>query len=343
MLAKMPSPLFSSDPASLDELRQAGAEAAHGNRRYVARNFLFDENVTAARAQSYHRFAKTVAPFSFPDWATRHDAYLRQEIRCGRGEAYRSAEILDPLDLECPETFRDESCFSDFGHADEQLVLVRCERVNDIANMIAGSTGDQDAVADDLRSLASRALPHGGADANSISQLELLFAEWHRAMDRRPSFSTFLAHLEDLIGKSPTDDATGWADEVCNRLGLVHFQRGDDFFVFGYTVGELATLQGQPDKHPLTLPTVIDQGLSYAFCPAPRGEPNGFTVHLGEMGILTPEVLHPGLRLAVRYLLRVGTVSRDVPASIELARKRHFESLRAVPNQADYAFETDPA
>lgn len=272
-----------------------------------------------------------------------HDAYLREEIRRGRGEAYRSGDTLDPLDLECPETFRDESCFSDFGHADEQLVLVRCERVNDIANMIAGSTGHQDAIANDLRSLASRAMPHGGADPNAISQLELLFAEWHRAMDRRPSFATFLAHLEDLIGKAPTDDAKGWADEVCDRLGLVHFQRGDDFFVFGYTVGELAALQGQPEKHPLTLPTVLDQGMSYAFCPAPHGEPSGFTVHLGELGILSPELLHPGLRLTVRHLLRVGAVSRDVPASIELARTRHFESLRAMPKRADYALDTDPA
>jgi hypothetical protein len=60
------------------------------------------------------------------------------------------------------------------------------------------------------------------------------------------------------------------------------------------------------------------------------------------LGILTPELLHPGLRFAVRHLMRVGTVSRQVPASIELARKRHFESLRAMPNRADYALETDP-
>ena len=271
----MPTSLFNSDPASRAALRQAGAKTAHGNRRFVARNFLFDENVTPARAESYHRFANALAPFHFQEWAMHHDAYLRQEIRRGRGEAYRSGDILDPLDLECPETFRDESCFSDFGHADEQLVLVRCERVNDIANMIAGSTGDQHAVADDLRSLASRAMPHGGADQNAISQLELLFAEWHRSMDRRPSFSTFFAHLEDLIGRAPIDDANGWADEVCNRLGLVHFQRGDDFFVFGYTVGELAALQGQPDKHPLTLPTVIDQVLSYAFAPRHAGSQMG--------------------------------------------------------------------
>lgn len=339
----MASPFFSSDPVSRAALRNAGADTANGNRRYVARNFLVDENVTSERALSYHRFATGLLPFDFRNWGMHHDAYLRAEIRRGRGEAYRPGDTLDPLDFECPETFRDDSCFSQYGHADEQLVLIRCERVNDIANMIASSTGDQDAVAEALRRLARLAMSHGNTDRTAISELELLLAEWHRAMDRRPSFTTFLAHFEGLIGTTPGNDVTGWEDEVCDRLGLVHFQRGDDFFLFGYTVGELAALQGQPEKHPLTLPTVLDQGMSYAFCPAPRGEKNGFTVHLGELGYLTPELLHPGLRLTVRHLMRIGTVSRDVPASIELARKRHLESLRSLPNRSDYAIDTDPA
>lgn len=235
----MPSVLFNSDSASLASLRQAGANVAFGNRRHVARNFLFDENVTTARASSYQRFANSLAPFDFGNWSMHHDAYLREEIRRGSGEAYRIGETLDPLDSECPETFRDDSYFSHFGHADEQLVLVKCERVSDIANMIAGSSGDQDLLANELLTLASRAMPHGGADPNSISGLEFRFAEWHRTMDRRPSFVTFLTHVEDLIGATPAEDASGWADEVCDRLGLVHFQRGDDFFVFGYRVGEL--------------------------------------------------------------------------------------------------------
>src|SRR6266853_2883317 len=103
----MLSPLFNADRASLAALRNAGADPAHGNRRYVARNFLFEENVTSSRALSYHRFANSLQPFDFRDWAMHHDAYLREEIRRGRGEAYRPGDTLDPLDLECPETFRD--------------------------------------------------------------------------------------------------------------------------------------------------------------------------------------------------------------------------------------------
>jgi hypothetical protein len=337
----MPSSLFSHDTASIEALRRASGDPAHRNQRFTARNFLLDENVSADRAASYHRSVPDLNPLDFPNWRSLHRSYLKDKVHRGQGEAYRTGASFDPNDIQCPETFGDPAGFSGVGSADEQLRLVRCEKATDIAGVIAAGSGDQAMIERQILDLARRVAPHGKHDSAAARELDVLFADWHRGQDRRPAFVTFLAHVSGLFGSTPAGDVAGWADKLCDRLGLTHFEPGDDFLVFDYSVGELPLVAGRSEEHPLVVPSVLDHALSYAFCPAPSTSDHGFAVDLTERGQLTPELVHPGLRLAAIHLFRVGTVTRPVPLDHDNARRAHLASLRAQAGWADYARETD--
>ncbi len=337
----MPSALFSHDTASIDALRRVSADPAHKNQRFTARNFLLDENVSADRTASYHRFVPDLNPLDFPNWRNLHRGYLKDKVHRGQGEVYRTGAPFDPNDIECPETFRDLAAFSDVGGADEQLRLLRCEKVTGIANIIAAGSGDQATIEQQILDLAKRVAPHGKRDSVAARELDVLFADWHRGQDRRPAFVTFLAHVSGLFGSMPADDIAGWADKLSDWLGLTHFEPGDNFLVFDYSVGELPLVAGRSEEHPLAVPSVLDHALSYAFCPAPTTSDHGFAVDLTEQGQLTAELVHPGLRVAARHLFRVGTIARPVPLDHDNARRAHLASLRAQTGWADYARETD--
>jgi hypothetical protein len=302
---------------------------------------LLDENVSADRTASYHRFVPDLNPLDFPNWRNLHGGYLKEKVHRGQGEAYRTGAPFDPNDIECPETFADPAGFSDVGGADEQLRLLRCEKAADIASVIAARSGDQAKIGQEILDLARQAAPHGKRDSAAARELDVLFADWHRGQDRRPAFVTFLAHVSGLFGSTPADDAAGWADKLCNWLGLTDFEPGDNFLVFDYSVGELPLVAGRSEEHPLVVPSVLDHALSYAFCPTPATSDHGFAVDLTEQGQLTPELVHPGLRLAASHLFRVGTVTRRVPRDHDNARRAHLASLRTQTGWADYARETD--
>ncbi len=338
----MPSPLFSHDTASIEALRRVSGDPAHRNQRFTARNFLLDEHVSADRTASYHRFVPDLNPLDFPNWQNLHRGYLKGKVHRGQGEAYRTGAPFDPKDIECPETFRDPAGFSDVGGADEQLRLLRCEKAADIANVIAAGSGDQAMIEGQILDLARRAAPHGKRDSAAARELNVLFADWHRGQDRRPAFVTFLAHVNGLFGPTPVNDVAGWADKLCDWLGLAGFEPGDNFLVFDYSVGELPLVAGRSEEHPLVVPSVLDHALSYAFCPAPGTSDHGFAVDLTEQGRLTPELVHPGLRLAASHLFRVGTVTRPVPVDHDNARRAHLASVRAQTRWINYARRTDP-
>jgi hypothetical protein len=135
---------------------------------------------------------------------------------------------------------------------------------------------------------------------------------------------------------------TDWADELRDRLGLAHFEPGTAFILFSYRVGELCCISTDQQRHPLAVPTVVDHDLSSAFCPAPRNSNDGLSVDLAANGRLTPELIHPAVRLAARHVFRLGRITRPVPPDLNPARQAHLAALRETTGRMDYALDTDP-
>jgi len=262
-------------------LRNLSADAGTGenpNSRFLARNFLLDENVTVHRARTYESKVGSLAGVSCEVWRGQHKGYLDEHVNRGNSEPYHLSAPFDPGDLECPDTFRDPNLYAQYGALDGQVRLLHCVKLDFIRTKIGADVGSTDALVR-IADLAARAGPLGAGDPDAVQQLDEELATWHPKLDRRPAFITYLHHVADLFGDKPVHDVTGWADDLRDRLGLANYEPGTEFILFSYLVGELCYISTDPQQHPLALPTVVDQPLSCAFCPAPRNS-NGCNLRI---------------------------------------------------------------
>lgn len=312
---------------------------------FVARNFLLEEGASARRFESYSNLGAVADHVDYPSWLGAHEVYLTERIwrpNSGTGPPLR----IDPDDDSCPETFREVTLDSPYHAADAKLDLVRVERVDFIAER-SGETSKR------VKSLAQAVMEFGNDSARDESRLlsDVLDA-WLKTLDLRPVFAGFWDNLHDLFGPTHLDDIPGWADQLRDRLGLLHLDPGPlardavDVLVFRYPISLVPKFDrgGLPaDSRPIVPPTVLDSRHSIAFCPAPHGEPTGYTIDLDErVPPLHMEVLHPNVMFKSQHMWRLGTIARPVdPDRLAKARGMHLYAICDQCGREDYGMDTD--
>jgi len=325
-----------------DEFLQSLAqELSLGNRRFIARNFLLDEGVCSERETTYERAGVMRRHADLNDWQEMHGKYLFSEVYLRRPHPMPT-QIDRTDENNCPETFRHQIAFRDFGAVDIGLDIIR---VQDIPLRLVRRAGF-DSV-DELTDLARNVL----ADPFAISLIQRLDSAlelWTRSLDLRPMWAGFWEDLWDLFGPDTSRDSPEWANELRDRFGLYHLNPAMrsaveiPIFVFRYPVRILPYLRGERDLRPIAIPTVLDGQFNEAFCPAPKDEPCGFTLYLGKQGgTLRREFLHPSVQFQAQHLFRVGTVTSPVPADLSDARAQHLQRICVEASRGDYANITD--
>jgi len=319
-------------------LRQLGKDPK-GEFGLVARNFLLQEGIPAARVESYRSVA--VGHGSGSAWVGQHETYLINEVYCKQsGESLKRR--LDPKDpMYCPESFRHLPPDSPFLTSQAGLTLVRVESLSAMVDLAK----EEDA--DTVRSWAQAVLENSAAP--EARDLNKFLEEWGREAEIRPTFAGFWEEVQDLLPADRKTAPKDWADRLRDRLGLAHFdprERGGpiDILVFAYPVGQLTRLQGQgEDRWPLVPPTVLDSTFSAAFFPAPEGALTGHVLHLGGTATdLRREVLHPTFPYQAKHLVRVGTIREAVNLeTLSEARGLQILLTREEAGRLDYAADTD--
>lgn len=328
-------------PPFTDLLKRQGTVA--DDFRFVARNFLLDENVLETRARTYGGYGAVDGFADRADWVDAHEGYLGEEVFSER-PANGPPRTLDPANRRrCPETFRHDDNFVVYGGVNKDLDLLRVLSARSLASR-AGRPEQEivEAGREMIRARAAKREP----DARQKQVFDGALGKWNKACDLRPCFATFYATHEDLLKARPDDDMAGWADELRDRLGLAHLDpraRGEiSILVFRYAVRDVPKRKLSRLK-PLAVPSVLDGRMSPAFCPAPNGVGYGHTIHLAGSA-LRPwrEVVHPYLDFRAEHLFRVGMVKKPVPQDLLPARKAHLLALREMAGRDDYAAATDP-
>jgi hypothetical protein len=336
--------VFSQSQADFTTLLRRVANDWTDAKVLTARNFLLDENVLLERYESYAAANAAIDHGNSTNWQTAHEKYLSEAInRPGHGGTPGSAVDSNDPDV-CSETFRHIDPNSPYQWADDRLHLIRVEQLRFVADR-AGETPER------VKQLVEQYIARGDSDTDNRDQLAAVLDTWISQVDSRPVFATFWNDVCDLFGDSPERDSQDWADELRDRLGLLHLNpasRGGtpiEVLVFRYPIADTPLLRGVRDRRPIVPPTVLDGRFSPPFCPAPRGEKTGFVVHLqGESVPLRQEVLHPRLAFKPKHVWRLGMIRRSITGDIEalkLPRGLHLGAVREHAGRGDYAVGTD--
>ncbi len=331
--------VFSGSDADFARFLSDTGSSSDDTQAFVARNFLLDEAVPAARADSYAASGGATAHADSAAWLKAHNHYLTARV-WSLSHDHGPPALVDTADEEgCPETFRLPAA-SPYAAANGTLDLVRVEGVTFIASKSASDPAE-------VVRLARAALAPGAGD-DTRAALDALLEVWSRKIDLRPVFAGFWEDVQDLFGATPDADPPGWADRLRDRLGLLHHDPADkkgpiDVLVFRYQVDAVPPLASDHARRPLLPPTVLDGRHSAAFCPAPRDSATGHTIDLGARGERPcREVLHPCTALRARHVFRVGTISAPVARErLREARGMHLLAVRDQAGRPDYAAGTD--
>jgi hypothetical protein len=325
-----------------DFLQSHGQDISLGNRRFVARNFLLDENVAPERQSSYHAAGAMKHHAAFKDWQEIHNEdYLHSQVFL-RKLRPQIPTLIDPADLEnCPETFRQRSSFRTFGASDAGLELIRVERVERMAHHPISMTADK------LLQAAHDFLTNRSSVSHK-QDLDAALEEWQSFRDLRPVWSGYWIDVKEIFEPNLGYDPEDWPNELRDCLGLCHldpFARPGveiNIEVFRYRVGELPGLQGERTLRPLAVPTVLDGQFGEAFCPAPNGQACGYVVYLGSAPYRPRrEILHPAIQFGAEHLYKVGKITRPVPADLSAARREHLSWVRGETGRSDYSVNMD--
>jgi hypothetical protein len=314
--------------------------SSDASRCFIARNFLLDEGVVPERTRSYAAAGAAANHASHEFWRVRHGDYLKRDVHVAVDGGFA---LLDPRDG-IPETFRHPPRDGAFADADDGLHLVRLERLAPIA------TAAHDMPVHDLRRLMEEALGRPSGSAGRTDDLDAALQLWHGIRDARPMFVALFEDVADILVDETGAAKSGWADELRDRLGLLHLQpsaRGGpiDVALFRYAVKQVHHLPKDLGRsgRPLVAPTVLDGSFSEAFCPAPAETQYGHTVDLGvHADPACRELLHPHLRLERKHLWSVGRIKRNYDdGRLPDARALHLLSIRDATSRPDYAAGTD--
>ncbi len=321
-----------------------GTEEDHAES-LVCRNFLLDEGVTSARAESYAAAGAVADHASYPEWTNRHGAYLTTRVFCPT-HAAGPPSSLDPNDIDCPETFQTVDPASPYLSSFQGLDLVRVEEISSIAQFSSIPASTIEEIAERATSEADRA----SAD-EARRQLDHVLAGWETKLELRPTFAGFWEDVAELFGASPKQDNPDWANRLRDRFGLFHLDPVRravpriPILVFRYPVSKVPILTSLGrELRPLVVPTVLDGMHSAAFCPPPANIPTGCAVELSAASPPIPrEVVHPTVRFRARQLWRLGRIDRsNTMEQLKGARGWHLYCLREEHDRPDYAEQTDP-
>ncbi len=336
-------------PAFARFLREmASSDPERGLPRIEARNFLLDPGVSDERCQSYGEAGAKNGFDGSGGWLSLHGDYLAKQIYLRRPRGAAAPKRLDPERAEsCPETFRYDDNFTEFGAVDKSLHLLRVLDLGamlKVLRQLVGTAVPEKRIVEAAAEVSGHWPEVDQADAEARRLLEGVLGTWNGVSDLRPAYASFYAEHESLLG----DASEGaWADRLRDRLGLAHLdpaQRGPiHILVFRYPVTRVPTRLRLRGRRPLATPTVLDSRWSTAFCPAPSNHHCGRVVDLAaELNEPASEVVHPHFDLEVKDLFRVGRVTKGVPEDLWEARQAHLLWLREQTGHPDFAADTDP-
>lgn len=337
--------MFSSRNGGFAEFLSRMGRDGDIHRAFPARNFLLDEGVADERYASYGASGGIADHPDYKAWKMAHEAYLAEMVQVPRPDT-GVLRTLDPSDPDMfPETFRFIDPSSAFLSSDTAMLLLRVVDIKFIANR-------SDVAVDTIKTLAEKVIASDWARDASYQELSDVLEAWPLSpdVDARPVFSGYWAELSGLFGDTPALDTADWADELRNRLGLVHLNpaprsgRPISVIVFRYPIKGIPKLAGAPkNTRPLVAPTVLDSTFSSAFCPSPRGGLTGHTVDFGRDSVgPCREVLHPAIKFEAEHVWRVGEIRTSVTDNmLKDARQWHLMCIRDSTDRPDYAKETD--
>ncbi len=339
-------------PALARFLREiASSDPGSGQPRLEARNFLLDPGVSGERGESYGEAGAKDGFKGSGGWLLHHGDYLAKQVYLRRPRGAATPKRLDPDRPEgCPETFRHDDNFTEFGAVDKGLHLLR---VLDLGAMLKlmqqllGAVVAEGRVVEAAAEVTRHWPEVDKAAAEARSLLEGMLGTWNGISDLRPAYASFFAEHASLLGDAPEAAGGAWADRLRDRLGLAHLdptQRGPiHIMVFRYPVTRVPTRLRLRGRRPLATPTVLDSRWSKAFCPAPPDHHCGRVVDLAaELNEPASEVVHPHFDLDVKDLFRVGQVTKEVPGDLWEARQAHLLWLREQTGHPYFAADTDP-
>lgn len=295
---------------------------------FFASNYFMEERVSSRRQAGYEtgRFENGV---DLLGWFDQHTDYLNSRIN-----------------IQCPETFTTfnslAACNSLVAcslQKDQELFLIRIERLEKV---LQGFSVDLDSLAQSADLLHNHTSISdsdlGREEASALlttlaNKLNTNFrADW-------PRFAGFEHELVDDI------KAGDWGNRLRNRLGLLDYDPKDGpipVALMRYTVKDIlkfADKVGGVDC-PVTIPTVLDHGLSDIFCPTPKQTPYGRIVDLrgldGEPNLIS-EVLHLRIDYQPSHIYKVGAITASRPeVAVHELRDWHVECLNEETKRDDY-------
>lgn len=320
----------SAHPQFQSALTAIALNAARGNERFPARNFLLDEGVSDERANPY---LTAVEPLiTGKAWTELHGEYMKSRVWLSRGEANHG---FDPV-TQRAETFSLTPDFLRYGSVSPSLTLLRCEEPRVICKIAKDSgfteLANEGRLLGLLRGfLAKRADPQLREDLQEVLDI---YAEY---ADARPIFAAFEEDLQDAL-----NDESMWQDHLRNALGLSHIKQGSQMILLRYPVERIPSVPGAANMRALVSPSVLDNALSNAFCPSPVNASTGHTVHLAPNDFKPcREVLHPWIKWQAKDIVRLGEIKTAPPPELDQARAFHLLALRELTVQAAYADDTD--
>jgi hypothetical protein len=316
---------FSNIPVLAQALEML-REAAPGNSRFPARNFRLEQDIQDSRIKSYSsrigNFVGTVQPLeALERFNLYHNQYLDRCVNSGA-----RMDRFDTTAGDCPETFQLGLRLNEFGYSEDNLLLIRLEATSFIARIAGVSTLDlhrlATEVAEDVR--------NGVGNLGTEEELGDILFRWQEYLDNRPTFAAFWDDAQSVLA----DPQPGWAEEVRDRLGLSHLDPISrkagaeiDVIVFRYPV-RLIPRDARAGARLLLRPTVLDGGLSEAFCTAPAGSGVGCTVDLaGRNDRAWQEIIHPSIEMRPEHVWAAGTIKASAPEDLGGPRALHLIKL----------------
>jgi hypothetical protein len=308
--------------ASLTLISEAGSV---GNCRFPARNFRLEYQVPVERAMNYATIVDMPNDAHDPATAFRHlnlmhNRYLESLIYLGT-----RMDKFDQASPSCPESFRTGCRLDEFGYSEEDLLLVRTEDLD----FIARRTGVPKAELRQVANEVATANRNGDGAESKWALLSDILQLWHDSLDNRPTFAAYWDDAQSILA----DPKPGWAEELRDRLGLLHYEparkpgREMDVVVFRYPVRLIPRLS-RSGPRPLLRPTVLDGALSEAFCTAPPGTGVGSTVDLaGRDDDPWQEIIHPPVELKPEHVWAIDALTTSPPGSLARSRGLHIVKL----------------
>lgn len=325
-------PRFLGAGAFTDLLEQLAKDEQIGDGRFAPRNFLLECELPQPRIDAY--LGHSNVPTANPDSGAAlshlnkfHNDYLAREVRSGS-----RANRFSDSDPSCPATFRAGCQIDEYGGADDNLLLVRLEAANDIANFSGVPTPALIALFEEV-ALANRNGSPLSHDQRSRSAGVL--SSWQLQCDNRPLFAAFWEEAKGALQNL----GDGWPDELRDRMGLVHYDphyRGAPIpvVVFAYRVSLIP--KGRADLRLLVRPSVLDGSLNPAFYTAPPKSGVGSTVDLGLRDDEPwQEIVHPSVRVEPKHIWAVGEITTPPSAPLRECRALHRQKLQVKYN-ADF-------